>query len=195
MKLNKSVTELLDFLETEPELKLDEGELIRAQEALSKIKNAASNYHQKVYELKMLHGDFYEHKLTETDLHHVLELLEKHRLNCKDFDDLVQKYQGYYEAGDDLKISYTNYSRSWGYKDFLHWSDVLEEDLLKGKKNHLWQRARKDLFEKFPLMGYRERYGERILVHGRDVTTITEAILFCKRYSKERAENARKSNK
>ena len=94
---------------------------------------------------------FYEHKLTETDLHHVLELLEKHRLNCKDFDELVLKYKDYYEQGDDLRIDYTRQSR-YGDKDFLHWSDVLEEDLLKGKKKHLWVQASNDLLEKFPLM-------------------------------------------
>ena len=155
MKLNKKVTELL---ESDLELKLDEGELIMAQETLRKIKSAVDDYHTKLFEVNSMRREFYEHKLTETDLRHVLELLEKHRLNCKDFDDLVHKYKDFYEQGDDLRINTYRHSRSWGSKEFLHWSDLFEEDLLNGKKKHLWDRANNDLHEKFPLIGFRENY-------------------------------------
>ena len=83
------------------------------------------NYHQKVYELGNYYTcEFYEHKLTKTDLHHILELLEKHRLNCKDFDELVLKYKDYYEQGDDLRIRLHNTIAGTRDKEFLHWSDV-----------------------------------------------------------------------
>ena len=138
MKLHKKIAEVL---ETEVGLGLNEEELIATQEILRKVTDAAHDFNQKVCQVAHYHNEeFYEHKLTKTDLHHVLELLEKHRLNCKDFDELVLKYKDYYEQGDDLRIDYTRQSR-YGDKDFLHWSDVLEEDLLKGKKTLVGSRT------------------------------------------------------
>ena len=182
MKLHKKIAEVL---ETEVVLELNEEELIATQETLRKVADAVHEIDQKIQEIQRYYQyDCYEHKLTETDLHHVLELLEKHRLNCKDFDELVFKYKDYHEQGDDLRIRYTRYSR-YGDEHYHHWSDVFSYDLLKGKKKHLFDQAYADLRVTFPLIGMRDDLERHMHFLGQECRLLRSAADLCKGYSKK----------
>ena len=182
MKLHEKITEVF---ETDLGLELNEEELIATQETLRKIGDAAHELDKKTNEIgNYYYAECYEHKLTKADLHNILELLEKHRLNCKDFDELVLKYKGYYEQGDDLRINYATISR-YEHKSYHHWSDVFKDDLLKGKKKHLLVQADNDLHEKFPLIGMREKLQASRNNRGHECRAIKDAADLCKKYSKK----------